>query len=90
MWGPAIVMVCIVWSSVCHTGISPKLSEIDVWLLETQIRIRASRFRICHQICDWKYGSTIFGVSGLLSPMNFTIKAALQCAPWWASYRHIP
>jgi len=33
MWGPAVVVVCVVCLSVCHTHISPKLSEIDVWLL---------------------------------------------------------
>jgi len=33
MWRPAIVMVRVVRLSVCHTRISPKLSEIDIWLL---------------------------------------------------------
>jgi len=39
----------------------PKLSKTDVWLL----RIWASRFRICHQIRDRKYGSAIWDISGL-------------------------
>jgi len=30
---PAIVMVHVVCSSVCHIRVSPKLSKIDVWLL---------------------------------------------------------
>jgi len=33
MLGPAILMVRVVHSPVCHTRISPKLSEIDAWLL---------------------------------------------------------
>jgi len=31
--GPAIVIVRVVCPSVCHTHTSPKLCEIDVWLL---------------------------------------------------------
>jgi len=76
MWGPAIVMgrivrlfVCL---SVCHTRISPKLSEIDLWLLGNW----ASRFRICHQIYDGKYSSAILSVSGI---------ALRQFRPKWAS-----
>jgi len=30
MWGPAIVIVRVVRLSVCHTRISPKLSEINI------------------------------------------------------------
>jgi len=33
MWGPAIVMVRVVRPSACHTRISSKLGEIDIWLL---------------------------------------------------------
>jgi len=55
MWGPAIVMVRVVSLSITCT--SPKLSEIDVWLLGNSNRNPC--FRICHQIRDQKYGSTL-------------------------------
>jgi len=64
MWGPAIVMVRVVPPSICHTRISPKLSETDVWLLGNSNRNLSSRFRVCHRIRERKYGSAILGVSG--------------------------
>jgi len=64
MWRPAIVIVCTVHLSVCHMRISPKLSEIDVWLLGNSNRNPGSRFTICHQIRDRKYGSAIWVFPG--------------------------
>jgi len=82
--GTAIVMVSIVSLSVCHTQISSKLSEIDLWLLWNAIRTWAFRFRICHQICNRKYGFVILSVSGLtLHPFrqNWT-GWATECSGW--------
>jgi len=93
--GPAIVMVCFV--------------RLSVWLWHANIsetkRIgnRASRFRICHQIRDRKYGSAILGVSGLaLRPFRQKwagwasewisgndYQSAPHWAPWRASYRQV-
>jgi len=60
------VAVCIVRLSVCHTQISPKLSEIDVSLLGNLNRNPGFPIRICHQIHDRKYSFPILGVSGLV------------------------
>jgi len=48
--------------SVCHTWISPKQSEIDIWLLGNSNRNPG--FPIQNLIRDLKYGSAILGVSG--------------------------
>jgi len=82
MWGSAVAMVCVVRPFVCHTWISPKLSEIDVWLLRTLNRNPGFPiFRSCHQIRDRKYGSVILGVSGSLSLINCTVKTVPHWAP---------
>jgi len=65
MWGQTIAMVRAC-PSVCLSVCRSVTSEIDVWLLlKTRIGNRASRFKICHQIRDPKYGSAILGASGL-------------------------
>jgi len=46
MCGPAIAMVRVVRPSVCHTQISPKLSEIDLWLLWNANRLPDSESAI--------------------------------------------
>jgi len=56
-------MVDVVRPSVCHMRISPKLSEIDLWLLGNSNR-NPGRLRICYQIRDRKYSSADLGVPG--------------------------
>jgi len=51
--------------SVCHTRISPKLSEIDAWLLGNSNRNPGFPIQNLYQSRDRKYGSAILGVSGL-------------------------
>jgi len=70
-WGghwPAIVMDRVVRPSVCpsvyHTRVYFKHSEMELFFCETRTGNRATRLRKCHQICNWKYGSAILGISG--------------------------
>jgi len=92
MWGPAIAMVRVVRLSVglCHTRISPKLSEIDQRLLqETRIENRASRFRICHQIRDRKYGSAILYVPCRHFVCCDRNAWGTRCSEWRNGHRHL-
>jgi len=59
MWGQAVVIVRVVSLSVRREYLR------NYGYYETRIGTWASRFRICHQMRDRKYGSAILGVSGL-------------------------
>jgi len=81
--------VCL---SVCHTWISPKVSEIDIiWLLgnsngnpgfpiQNLSSDSWSGVQFCHFGC--------FRVA--FSDQLYTVKTAPRWAPWRASYRHVP
>jgi len=101
MWGPAKVMVRIFRLSVSLSR--SNISETARWTdgyYETRLETWVSRFRICHQIRDRKYGSAILGVSGLALrpfrqkwvgwPREFSewiSGNSHQSAPHWAPWR---
>jgi len=81
MWEPATVMLHHVCLCVCHMQTSPKLSEIDVWLLGNLNRNLGvliqnlppdsrSEVRFCH-----------FGCFRVAFPINCTVKTGNRGGP---------
>jgi len=64
MWGPTIVLVRVVRPSAYLSHANTSETKRDRRMVTRKLVIRASRFRICHQIRDRKYGSAILYVSG--------------------------
>jgi len=78
MW-PAMIMVHVICLDVCLTQISPKLSEIDIWLLA---------------VVYWVYKSVLFDRAYhwlLLALLDVSYSGALQILRWlidWLIAKH--
>jgi len=103
---PAMVMVRVVRPYVClficHMQISPKLGEIDVWLLGNRLPDSSpaidSRSQVrLHHFCVSGLTLRTFGqkLAGWASECHVWIcgsshQSAPHWAPWRASCRHVP